>query len=146
MQIHSYSKEEFGCIVAFREGRFGLYGAEAGPLCERGVDSEALAPYKLTKLEITPDFHLHAPLIVWLEVTRACNLRCRHCFVSARRPQPDELSTEQILSLLDELKAQNVFSIVFSGGEPFVRSDFLDIVDYAIRLGFVVAVVTNGIL
>ncbi len=146
MQIHAYSEENFGYLVAFREGYLGLYGKSAGPLCARGADSEALAPHKLNKLEITPDFHLRAPLIVWLEVTRACNLRCRHCFVSASEPQPDELSTDQILSLLDELKVQKVFCVVFSGGEPFARSDFPCILDHAARLGFVIAVVTNGFL
>ena len=146
MHIHSYSKEDFGYVVAFREGKLGLYRHDAGPLCARGADSEALAPHKLTTLEITPDFHLRAPLIVWLEVTRACNLRCRHCFVSASRPEPDEMSTEQILSLLDELKTQGVLCVVFSGGEPFACPDFLRILEYAAKLGFIIAIVTNGFL
>lgn len=146
MHIHSYSKEDFGYVVAFREGKVGLYRDEAGPLCARGADSAALAPYKLTALEITPDFHLRAPLIVWLEVTRACNLRCRHCFVSASRPEPDEMSTEQIFSLLDELKALRVLCVVFSGGESFARPDFPRILEHAVKLGFVIAIVTNGLL
>ncbi len=146
MQIHAYSEESFGYLVAFREGYIGLYENSVGSLCARGADSTALAPHKLTKLEITPDFHLRAPLIVWLEITRACNLRCRHCFVSAGEPQPDELSTTQILVLLDQLKAQSVLCVVFSGGEPFARSDFPRILDHATRLGFIIAVVTNGFL
>jgi radical SAM protein with 4Fe4S-binding SPASM domain len=146
VQMHAYSEEDFGYLVAFREGYIGLYGKEAGPLCAAGADAEALAPYKLKKLAITSDFHLRAPLIVWLEVTRACNLRCRHCFVSASEPQPDELSTDQILSLLDELKAQKVVCVVFTGGEPFSRFDFPLILAHAARLDFVIAVVTNGFL
>jgi len=146
VQIHTYNEEIFGYLISFRQGYIGLYGKSAGPLCANGADSAMLAPHKLQKLEITPDFHLRAPLIVWLEVTRACNLRCRHCFVSAGEPQPDELSTAQILSLLDELKAQNVLCVVFSGGEPFFRSDFPYILEHASRLGFIIAVVTNGFL
>jgi radical SAM protein with 4Fe4S-binding SPASM domain len=52
----------------------------------------------------------------------------------------------QILSLLNELKAQKVFCVVFSGGEPFSRPDFIEILEHAVRLGFVIAVVTNGLL
>lgn len=146
MHIHAYSEEDFGYLVAFREGHFGLYGKDAAPLCAAGADSEALSPYKLKQITITQDFHLRSPLIVWLELTRTCNLRCRHCFVAATGPQPDELSTDRVLSLLDELKARNVFCVVFSGGEPLFRADFLQILDYASRLGFVISVVTNGFL
>lgn len=146
MRIHSYSKEDFGYLVSFREGHFGLYEEGAEPFCAIGADSEALAPYKLKRLTIKEDFHTRSPLVVWLEVTRGCNLRCRHCFVAAAGPQPDELSTDQILSLLDELKAQNVFCLVFTGGEPLLHPDFLHILDYAHRLGFVISVITNGLL
>jgi len=148
MHVHSYSKEDFGYLVAFQEGAIGLYSDEAASLCDRGADSDTLAPYKLTRLEITPDFHLHAPLVVWLEVTSRCNLKCRHCFVSASslgEPPADELSIDQMLSLLDELKRQNVLCIVFTGGEPFVRSDFIRILEHATQLGFVIAVVSNGL-
>jgi radical SAM protein with 4Fe4S-binding SPASM domain len=148
MHVHSYSKEDFGYLVAFREGAIGLYSEEAASLCDRGADSDALAPYKLTRLEITPDFHLHAPLVIWLEVTSRCNLKCRHCFVSATslgEPPADEFSTDQMLSLLNELKRQNVLCIVFTGGEPFVRSDFIRILEHATQLGFVIAVVSNGL-
>jgi radical SAM protein with 4Fe4S-binding SPASM domain len=146
VHIHSYSAEEFGFVVAFREGYIGLYSPAAARLCAAGADSDALAPYKLDALTITPDFHLRAPLIVWIEMTRACNLRCRHCFVSASTAQPGELSTAQVFSLLDELKARGVTCIVLSGGEPLVRDDCLSILDYAVQCGFIIAVVTNGFL
>lgn len=146
MQIHAYNEEDFGFVVAFREGHVGLYAKSAGLLCAAGADSEALAPHKLKKLPIPPDFHLRAPLLVWLEMTRACNLRCRHCFVDASEPQPGELTTDEVLSLLDQLKAQGVFCVVFSGGEPFSRPDFPRILAYAVQLGFIIAVVTNGFL
>jgi len=144
----SYNKEDFGYLVAFKEGKIGLYSEAAGPLCTQGASSEALDPYKLETLKITEDFHLHAPLVVWLEVTQRCNLHCEHCFMSASSlsgPSDSEMSTEKIFSLLDELKQQGVLSLVLTGGEPFVRSDFLEILDYAASLGFVTAVVTNGL-
>lgn len=145
MRIHGYSKEDFGYLVAFSEGQIGLYGEEAGRLCAAGADSEGLEPHKLKQITIKADFHT-TPLVVWFELTRGCNLRCRHCFVAATGPQSDELNTDQIFSLLDELKAQGVFCIVFTGGEPLLRGDFLQILRRAHRLGFVISVVTNGLL
>jgi radical SAM protein with 4Fe4S-binding SPASM domain len=58
----------------------------------------------------------------------------------------NELSTQEILSLLEELREKNVFCLALTGGEPLLHRDFLTILRYAANLNFIVSVGTNGIL
>jgi radical SAM protein with 4Fe4S-binding SPASM domain len=89
---------------------------------------------------------LSAPLFVIWEITGLCNLRCEHCLSSAGEPLPDELSTEEAMKLLDYLEAMKVFNINLSGGEPLMRPDIFDIIDYASRKKFSIDLLTNGVL
>jgi mycofactocin radical SAM maturase len=57
---------------------------------------------------------------------------------------PDELSMQQCLKLVDELAALKVFQVNVGGGEPFIRKNFLDLLNYAHEKGVVTCVSTNG--
>ncbi|MTI82564.1 MAG: putative heme d1 biosynthesis radical SAM protein NirJ1 [Firmicutes bacterium] len=86
------------------------------------------------------------PVVVW-NVTRTCNLRCRHCYSdSASDVVEKELSTKEALSLIDNLAEFNVPVILFSGGEPLLRPDFFELVDYARKKGIRATISTNGTL
>lgn len=146
MRMPRYIKEPFGYTVAFPDGRMGLYTHDAAPLLRDGIRYEDMTGYKLKTLRVDTEFHLGAPLITWIELTRRCNLRCRHCFVKAGESLGNELSAQEVYSLLDDLKEIGAISLIFSGGEPMSREDFADIVGYACDLGFVVGVATNGLL
>jgi len=74
------------------------------------------------------EVELNAPLDVEWEVTNACNLRCRHCYVAAGERLKEELDTSKALRLVDELDRIGVTDITISGGEPFLRSDLWRIV------------------
>jgi radical SAM protein with 4Fe4S-binding SPASM domain len=88
-----------------------------------------------------------APSTVFWDITGECNLRCAHCYNFEGKRQDNELSTVEIKRTLEEMSAFGVKNISFSGGEPFVRKDMLDIVNHAVNLGFdSVGVSTNGIL
>lgn len=98
------------------------------------------------------DFGLKRPFtpgapfqVVW-DVTYACNLRCKHCYASAGEPHPDELTTAQGLDLIDRLEVMGVPIIAFSGGEPLVRRDIMQLVRHAHRNGIFTAMATNGTL
>ncbi len=98
------------------------------------------------------EFGVHKPfvpgapfLVVW-DITYACNLRCKHCYASASQSLPDELTTEEAKQVIDELVSIGVPIIAFSGGEPLVRKDILQLCRYASRAGMYVAIATNGTL
>lgn len=142
--ILRYRREDFGFLAAFPNGRVGMFEAAAEPLLQAGSSYEECKPYLVTRLKVPTEFHFSAPLMAWVELTRACNLRCPHCFVEAGAPREIEMSTARILRLLDEWAEMGVFSVVITGGEPSLHPDFLEIVHHAHGLGFTVAIASNG--
>ncbi|MFZ5632741.1 MAG: putative heme d1 biosynthesis radical SAM protein NirJ1 [Bacillota bacterium] len=88
----------------------------------------------------------YGPVVVW-NVTRACNLRCRHCYSNSDGAAAvDELSTGEALKLIDDLAEFRVPVILFSGGEPLVRGDFFTLAGHAVERGIRVTISTNGTL
>ena len=86
------------------------------------------------------------PVVVW-NVTRACNLRCVHCYAKAQKQGgPEELTHEEGIALLDDLADFGVPVILFSGGEPLVRPDLIDLARYAVKKGMRAVISTNGTL
>ena len=86
------------------------------------------------------------PVVVW-NCTRRCNLRCIHCYAgSDAGAAPNELSTDEAKRMLDDLARYGVPAILFSGGEPLVREDLMELVSYARDLGHRPTLSTNGTL
>src|SRR5207253_10587659 len=90
-------------------------------------------------------YGLAAPTCLTWELTSACNLACVHCLSSSGRRDPRELSTAQCRALIDEMERMQVFYVNIGGGEPTVRPDFWDLVDYATAHHVGVKFSTNGI-
>ena len=67
---------------------------------------------------------------IHLSLTNRCNLSCKHCVSSCSPKEEDYMDTNQILKLIDNLCDLNVRRLVLTGGEPLVRADFFEIVDY----------------
>ena len=74
---------------------------------------------------------LDAPICLTWELTYACNLACVHCLSSSGRRDPRELSTAECKAVIDELQRMQVFYVNVGGGEPTVRRDFWELLDYA---------------
>jgi mycofactocin biosynthetic radical S-adenosylmethionine protein MftC len=87
---------------------------------------------------------LSAPVNVTWEVTYACNLSCVHCLSDAGVKRPGELTTDQCMQVIDTLADARVFQFNIGGGEPFMRPDFLDLMDHAHEKGMVTCISTNG--
>ncbi len=88
---------------------------------------------------------LRAPVNVTWEITAKCNLHCRHCLsADMRETLSTELDFEQCCAFINELDRMEVFQVNFGGGEPFLRNDFPDILDYAHSKGITTCVSTNG--
>lgn len=83
------------------------------------------------------------------ELTCRCNLRCvmcyTDCFNNAEQVQ-QELTTAEVLRILDELQEAGCLELTFTGGEPLARPDFLTIYTEAHRRGFILTIFTNGTL
>jgi len=89
---------------------------------------------------------LSAPVNITWEVTLSCNLHCAHCLSSAGRKGEKELSRKECLRLVDQVADIRVFQLNIGGGEPFIRDDFMDILEHAHERGVVTCVSTNGML
>lgn len=86
-------------------------------------------------------------LRVMFELTYRCNFYCKHCYLPASyRKKKGELKTKEVFSILDQLAAIGCFYLGFTGGEPFVRKDIMQILRYAKRRGFELIIYTNGSL
>ena len=88
---------------------------------------------------------LDAPICLTWELTYACNLSCVHCLSSSGRRDPRELSTDECKAVIDELERMQVFYVNIGGGEPTVRPDFWELVDYATAHHVGVKFSTNGV-
>ena len=64
---------------------------------------------------------------VFLHVTKACNLRCSYCYFSASQPLPDEMTTEEFARLWPEMVMLRPQKVIFTGGEPLLRADILEL-------------------
>lgn len=87
---------------------------------------------------------LGIPISAHLDVTYRCNERCIHCYLD--HDDHGEMTTAEIKDVLDQLCEAGVFFLVLSGGEVFMRRDFLEIVEYARGLQFNVKVKTNAVM
>lgn len=81
-----------------------------------------------------------------LELTYRCSERCIHCYVDdcGASPEP-ELSFDEYKDILHQLKELGCIRLLLTGGEVCLRKDFIDIARYAVSLGFLVDVYSNGI-
>jgi len=86
------------------------------------------------------------PITVW-NITRTCNLRCVHCYSDSQAMgYPGELTWEQMESVVSDLAAYQVPSLLLSGGEPLVHPRFFDLVEKASSSGLKLTISTNGTL
>ncbi len=87
------------------------------------------------------------PVVVW-NMTQRCNLKCVHCYAHAVEPSnhKDPISTDQAKTLIDDLAQFGAPVILFSGGEPLVREDLVELAKYATSKGMRAVISTNGTL
>lgn len=85
-------------------------------------------------------------MIVKWDVTKQCNLNCKHCLNADQRlsGSPD-LTTKEALNLIDQFADYYVREIHFLGGEPFVRPDILQLAQHSNERGLTVSFTTNGL-
>ena len=86
------------------------------------------------------------PVVIW-NLIRRCNLTCKHCYsISADIDFKGELSTDEVCTVMDDLKAFGVPVLILSGGEPLLRPDIFELSRRAKDMGFYVGLSSNGTL
>jgi radical SAM protein with 4Fe4S-binding SPASM domain len=88
---------------------------------------------------------VRGPRFCVLEATLACNARCRHCGSNAGKPRARELDTAEMIGLVRDLGALGTRSVTLSGGEPLVRSDWVEIAAAIRDAGMRLEMITNGL-
>jgi len=88
------------------------------------------------------------PRLIFWETTAGCNLECIHCrrITVADQLLPQDLTTAEAFSMIDQITSFGRPIFILSGGEPLFRPDIFDIARYATDAGLIVALATNGTL
>ena len=78
-------------------------------------------------------------------ITGACNLKCRHCFMSAPSAKHGHPTLEQLIGIADQIAECGIFKVSLTGGEPLIREDFFELIDALNERGITVSTIfTNG--
>ncbi|MDM7934062.1 MAG: radical SAM protein [Methanothrix sp.] len=85
------------------------------------------------------------PVVMW-NLTRQCNLACKHCYMDASGDARDEISLEEGISLVDELADLGIPILIFTGGEPLMSRNFYPLAFHAREVGLRTVLSTNGTL
>lgn len=90
------------------------------------------------------DYNVNPFIVIW-EVTRACQLKCVHCRADAQlNPDPNELSHDEGIKLIDQIYEMNNPMLVFTGGDCMMRKDLFELADYAVKKGMRVSMVPSA--
>lgn len=109
----------------------------------KGTISEIIKKDTASTLHFSSD---KSPVVVW-NMTRQCNLVCKHCYIQAQdKKMTDELTTKEAKDFIRELATIKVPVLLFTGGEPLLRKDIFELAEYAANSGLRPVISTNGTL
>ncbi|MHC1566134.1 MAG: radical SAM protein [Candidatus Syntropharchaeales archaeon] len=117
-------------------------------LADKGTVWDAMRAREIAACEVPDDLirfsSENTPVVMW-NITRACNLKCKHCYLDAQLgPHPDELTEEEGKKLIDEFVDMGIPVAIVTGGEPLMSKNFLPYAQYAKEKGLRMVVSTNG--
>jgi len=99
----------------------------------------------LSTKEQIKEFFGSSPLIAAsIRVTKSCNLRCVHCYANGGCALDKELKTSELKKVIKQFADLGVLHIFYTGGEPFIRPDMVDLLKYTDKQGLGILVSTNG--
>lgn len=109
------------------------------------AETEEVCPISFLDVEQTEPFtqELSAPIRMDLALTFRCQNNCAHCYTGGPQETP-ELDTQQWKEIIDRLKRIGIFIVTFTGGEPTLRRDLPELLQYAQEKGIVTGLITNG--
>ena len=105
-----------------------------------------LLKIKLEEIPNTVSNTKYAPRTIHFDITTKCNSKCIYCLASDRMEKNFELSTKQIIDIINQMPNLGTWLLCLSGGEPFLRPDIFKILDHVEKLQLLTQVYTNGLL
>jgi uncharacterized radical SAM superfamily Fe-S cluster-containing enzyme len=110
-------------------------------LADKGTVWDAMRAREIAACEVPDDLirfsSENTPVVMW-NITRACNLKCKHCYLDAQLdPHPDELTEEEGKKLIDEFVDMGIPVAIVTGGEPLMSKNFMPYAQYAKEKGSV---------
>lgn len=107
----------------------------------------AKAEDELTELQKPKTFHFDYVRSIHWSITGKCNLRCKHCYMSAPVQKYKDLSTDEIDALIEQMVDAEIHQVSLTGGEPLIRKDFWQIVEKLQSANIRISqIFTNGLL
>ncbi len=143
-------KEIISELCALSGDSFSAVQGSLSPLMKKMEENGMLqllpSPLQIPRPE-PGEVHLYSRIEnVSLEVTRSCNLRCKHCYNDSGVQKRNELSFEEIKQLIDELENTGVLNVMLTGGEPLLHPRLFDIIELIRLHSMSCMLFTNGTL
>ncbi len=136
MSFLIFRNEKFGTL-AFNKDSNELFFTD-----KTNIEAPCESCIKYVNNQILKDAWFSAPLWVTIEITYACNLKCKHCHIGYKKDIFIELSIYK--KIIDDLSDHGIFQVVISGGEPTLHPEFTEICNYAHKKGLYVKILSNG--
>ena len=97
-------------------------------------------------IRIAGDYSVVTPINACFEITKRCPLKCIHCYNDSGIKKAYEMNLEEVKTVLQKLSMLGVQKLMITGGEPLMRSDFIEIIDYAYPRFIAISIASNGYL
>lgn len=155
MKAFLLRKEYFGgTLFSVKSGKRVYISADEFSLMEKSeVISKPLAKeigetgeVKVVCPSFLPESSFSSPDTIFLEITRSCNLFCKHCFNASGRKMDEEMEFEKQAVVINDCAVSGVQEIRFTGGEPMVFNRIYDLIHIASKNNLRVSMGTNGTL
>lgn len=118
---------------------------ELQQMVRRGVITASDAPCPLSEDQLYQRYNNRFVHSIFWSITGGCNFRCRHCFMDAPTAALGEMSHEEAMHLIDEMAECGVLTVDITGGEPFIRKDFWQLIDHMLEYKINIRLIyTNG--
>jgi radical SAM protein with 4Fe4S-binding SPASM domain len=140
MQLKEFAKR----YLEYRVKNIGLKRDLGG--CALADDFIGVLEYYSMKWLSESGTIANGPMLAHWALTTRCNARCKHCYLDENTMPAGEVSADDAVFIVDQMKTANVIQAILSGGEPFLRKDLIDIVAHLKEHRLIVEILTNASL